>query len=146
MLRACSGKTVLDIEILAVKEGQKPFVEVVELFRIKRTVYRAPPNLVMTSRFIDDELVVGSSAGVMAGLDSYGSQVGNEAFPVLHDLLIQHRGRRCPVDDVCVRDAMLFKTGSPAYVVQFHVATSLKMHIRYRAVKTYCDTVQRPCL
>ena len=67
-----------------------------------RPVDRAPPDLVAARRLVDDELVLGRAAGVLAGADDERAVGRDEALAVADGVLVQLGGRQVGAD-VCGR-------------------------------------------
>jgi len=120
VLRVGAGKTVLHEQVAALHVGAHPFVERVEQCRVEGPIDLAPSDVVVAGRLVDDEFLVGGPTGVMSGLDRDGAEVGNQAFAALDDLLVEHRCRRRPVDQVGIGDAMRFEPRASGDVVQPH--------------------------
>jgi hypothetical protein len=69
VLRICADEQVLHVDVAALVVGQDLTVQVVELFRRRGAIDRPPPDVVAARRLLDQELVLGRAAGVLAGLD-----------------------------------------------------------------------------
>ena len=88
VVRIRPGKTILHKEVLALQVSQETVMQGHKLFRGHRFVDVSPPDLVLAGGFPDDELVIGSPAGVFPGAHHDGSQVGQATFPAADDFLV----------------------------------------------------------
>ena len=80
-----------------------------EGFGLHRLVRLAPPHGIFGLGVADGELVLGGTAGVLAGLDDHRTVLGELAFAARHCLLDQRCGRQVPVDGRRGLDALGFQ-------------------------------------
>ncbi len=88
---------VLDEDFLAAQIGEHAALEAVECRRIDRAVHLAPRDVLLARGFLDDELVVGRAAGVLAGAADDRPISRNLSFTPPHDFLVERRGSEAPV-------------------------------------------------
>ncbi len=95
--------------VLLAKRNQEILVQPVERFRVHRLVHRSPPDCVVGEFVADNELVLGTSAGVVAGLDDERPVFGEKPFLALDGKLYERCRRQVPVklgrgdDALCVQ-------------------------------------------
>jgi hypothetical protein len=82
-----------------------------------RSVDLAPPDVFFTAWFLDNELVVRRTAGVLSGPGDNRPQVGHQSFVPLHDMLVQHGCRQIPEGPGCLIDPDLVQTPQSAGLV-----------------------------
>src|SRR3546814_2434724 len=96
MLGLRAAEELLAIEPVATREMREEiFLQRGEMRRRHRHIGLAPPDSVGGLRILDDELVLGAAAGVLAGGDDEWTVLGQQSFAVTDRFLDQPR--RTPV-------------------------------------------------
>jgi len=88
VIPVCPGVAVLDEDLLALEIGQQPVMDEIEFFRGEGLVLPAPMDVVGTGRLLDDEFVLGGTAGVGPGAHHHRPQVGDEALASRDDSFV----------------------------------------------------------
>ena len=83
---------ILDEDVLAPEVVQHACLEAGEVRLVERPVAVAPPDVLPRRGLLDDELVPGGAAGVLARAHHQGPALGGPAFSPANDLLEQGRG------------------------------------------------------
>ena len=98
MRRGGADEAVLAVQVLGrgVRDQTGPEAVVVRLG--DRSVDAAPPDLVVARGLVDDELVLGRAAGVLAGADDQRPVGRDEALAVADGVLVELGGRQVGAD------------------------------------------------
>ena len=107
-----AGKAVEHEDLAVLQVGDHLGVDAVEAFLADGLVDGAPGDLVVHAGGIDDELILGGAAGVLAGLDDQGAGVAQGALAAAERMLGQLRGGQVAIDCAGVDDAQLFNAVS----------------------------------
>ena len=105
--RVGAAEAILDEQLLALEMGHHARAQGGELLRLERLVDRAPPDVPGAGRFLDDELVVGRAARVLARLDDQRPVRRDPPLAPADRLFVEQRHRIIPVHVARVLDAVL---------------------------------------
>ena len=90
-MRIRADEAVAREDVLLGKVGHDALPEAVVALLGDGLVEAAPPDLVVAAGLVDDELVLGRAAGVLAGPHHERAVGGEQAFLALDGLLVQGR-------------------------------------------------------
>jgi hypothetical protein len=86
------------VDVLVLEVLDHLLAQPVEVLLRDRLVDRSPPDPVFGSRFLYDELVLGRTSRVAAGVDAERAPLGQPALIPLQSVRVEERGRRLVVD------------------------------------------------
>ena len=104
------GKAIENINLFILQVGNNLGENGVEFGLFDGAVYLAPGNVVMHGGSINDELVIGAAAGVLAGFDHQCAGIAESALAALQRMLGQLCGGQVAVDRAGVDDAQFFQS------------------------------------
>ena len=93
-----ADEAVLGVDDLVREVVDQPRAEAVVVRLADRPVDRAPPDLVATRRLVDEELVLGTAAGVLAGPDDERALGRHDPLACPDRVLVQLGGRQVRAD------------------------------------------------